>query len=178
FVLPPREIADDLLRCYWDYSHPVFPVLHRPTVMSEYEKFWAPGSFPDRHANETNNFTRTLSYITVNMVFAIGSQFTTVVKPAAVSGYGAEFYQRSRKLMNFEIMDSVQLATIQILLLTGVYLYYEQPTTYADRCWNIVGLTIRSSQALGLHSEYVGVPLGQLDREMRRRVWHCAILLD
>ena len=178
FVLPPREIADDLLNCYWKFSHPVFPVLHRPSFMSKYKKVWSPRYYTDQPDNDRDDIARTISYVTLNMLFAIGSQFTTVVSPSARSSYGDEFYQRSRKLTNFEIMDGVQLPTIQVLLLTGVYLYYEQPTKYADRCWNVVGLAIRAAQGLGLHLEEMTSSFSQLDGEMRRRVWHCAVLLD
>jgi hypothetical protein len=179
FVLPPRETADNLLNCYWEYSHPVFPVLHRPTFMARYAKLWVPSAVAGEADDDEGAIAQTIFHVTLNVVFAIGCQFTAVVGPAARSRYGNEFYQRSRKLANFEILDAVQLAIIQYFLLTAVYLYYEQPAEYADRCWNVVGLAVRASQALGLHLDQKTAQISsQLAREMNRRVWHCAIMLD
>ncbi|KAK2688920.1 hypothetical protein QWA68_012498 [Fusarium oxysporum] len=30
--LPDRQLADTLFRCFWDFIHPVFPILHRPSI--------------------------------------------------------------------------------------------------------------------------------------------------
>lgn len=147
--------------------------------MAQYQKLWEPSGTAGGPEDEDNCNARTLLYIKLNAVFAIACQFTTVVNPSARSAYGNEFYQRSRKLVNFEILDGVQIATIEYLLLHAVYLYYEQPTEYADRCWNVVGLAIRAAQGLGLHmKETPSTQVGQLEREIRRRIWHCAVILD
>lgn len=38
--IPPRNIADRLLRRYWDAVHPVARVLHRPSFAQRYETLW------------------------------------------------------------------------------------------------------------------------------------------
>lgn len=177
-MLPPRGTADDLLGSYWEFSHPVFPILHRPTFIEQYQKLWVPGISATRAEDDAAGSTKTIFHIQLSLVFAVASQFTTLVDPSARTSYGNEFYQRSRKLVNFEILDGVQLATVQCLLLHAVYLYYEQPTEYTDRCWNVVGFAIRAAQGLGLHLNGATSRLVQREREMRRRIWHCAIMLD
>jgi len=175
-MLPSREVADHLMSCYWQQSHPIFPVLHRPTCTAAYEKIWMSGNSPE---TARDSIAQTIFLASLNMIFAIGSHSTDLVSPAERSSFGNNFYQRCRKLINFEILDGVQQSTIQLLLLMGVYLYYEQPSKAADRCWNTVGLAIRAAQGLGLHLDALTEQSSsQLVREMRRRIWHCAMLMD
>ena len=177
--LPTRDMSDNLLSYYWQQSHPVFPVLHRPTFMASYEKMWISRRVGKTPETERDSITQTIFLASLNMVFAIGSHFTTLIYPQHRSRYGSDFYQNCRKLINFEILDGVQQSTIQLLLLMGVYLYYEQPSKAADRCWNVIGLAIRSAQGLGLHLDTLSEQLSsQLVREMRRRIWYCALLMD
>jgi hypothetical protein len=179
FRLPSREFADDLLRCYWEFSHSLFPIIHRETFKKSYKMLWITGSSRDESDDEEVSLSRHLFHITLNIVFAIGCHFTELISPAERTKHGDRFYQYSRKLINFEILDDVQLGKIQMLLLTAVYLFYEQPSKYADRCWNVMGLAIRGCQGLGLDlDEPKALYRSQLDREMRRRTWNCAVLFD
>ena len=36
-ALPERHVADDLLANFWENVHPIFPVLHRPSITGYYE---------------------------------------------------------------------------------------------------------------------------------------------
>jgi hypothetical protein len=177
--LPARDFADDLLRCYWEFSHSLFPIVHRETFISSYQMLWTTDSSRDESDDERVSISRNLFHITLNIIFAIGCHFTELINPTERTQYGDRFYQYSRKLINFEILDDVQLGKIQMLLLTAVYLFYEQPSNYPDRCWNVMGLAIRSCQGLGLDlDEPKSLYRSQLDREMRRRTWNCAVLFD
>jgi hypothetical protein len=63
-----------------------------------------------------------------------------------------------------------------MLLVSGVYL---QSTRYASRCWNVIGLAIRTAQSLGLHLDLTKYrPDNQLNKEMARRIWHTCLVLD
>jgi len=177
--LPSREMSDNLVSYYWQQSHPVFPILHRPTFMASYEKMWTSRSIGKAPENEHDSVAQTIFHASLNMVFAIGSNFTPLIYPQHRSRYGNDYYQNCRKVINYEILDGVQQSTIQLLLLMGVYLYYEQPSKAADRCWNVIGLAIRAAQGLGLHLDTLSEQSSsQLVREMRRRIWYCAMLMD
>lgn len=39
-VLPLRRNADDFLVCYWEFIHPVFPLLHQTSFMTQYASLW------------------------------------------------------------------------------------------------------------------------------------------
>lgn len=36
-VLPRRKMADEYLYCFWEFVHPLCPVLHKPSVLRQYE---------------------------------------------------------------------------------------------------------------------------------------------
>lgn len=174
-VYPTRRTSGDYLSCYWEFCHPVFPVLHRPTFMKRYEQLWECGDSPDQHDPSTMiekvTFTSTL-----NLLFALGCQFSKLVAPENRTSAAEEFYQRSRQIFIYDVHDSNSIALVQMLLLTGIYL---QSTRHAARCWNVVGLAIRTAQSLGLHSESHGhVGDNQTQRETRRRIWHVCVTLD
>ena len=169
-VLPLRRSADDFLACYWEFVHPVFPLLHKTSFIDQYERFWA-SSKGDRGGSD--DIEEPMVMAILNLVFALGCKYSTLVHSSQKSSTADEFYQRTRVLSEFSILDAMSIATVQMLALSGVYL---QSTQYASRCWNSVGLAIRAAQSLGLHSESRGVKASsQLEREIRRRVWHtCA----
>ncbi|TEY44385.1 hypothetical protein BOTCAL_0352g00050 [Botryotinia calthae] len=172
FVLPQRQQADEFLNCYWEFVHPVFPLLNLRTFNATYERLWLSSPGKGLDGDELNE---TIFHATLNLVFALGCQYSKDVPPQRKSSYEDKLYRRSRRLLNFEILDALQLSLVQLFLLTGVYL---QSTEHANRCWNVVGLAIRTAQGLGLNTENNSHRTSQSGYEIKRRVWHCCILLD
>lgn len=172
FILPQRQQADDFLNCYWEFVHPVFPLLDLQSFNVTYERLWvsAPGK-----AFNGDELPETIYHATLNLVFALGCQYSNDVPPHRKSSYADELYRRSRRLLNFEILDALELSLVQLFLLTGVYL---QSTEHANRCWNVVGLAIRTAQGLGLNAGNNSHRENQRTVEIRRRVWYSCILLD
>jgi len=72
-------------------------------------------------------------------------------------------------------LGAPSLQIVQLLVLRGIFLLY---TPDVDRCWNTVGAALRVAEALGLQSAGTTLATNQLDREMRRRVWHICVFLD
>ena len=172
-VLPLRRNADDFLACYWEFVHPVFPLLHKTSFIDQYERVWA-SSKGDRA--RPDDIEEPTFMAILNLVFALGCKYSTLVHSSQKSSTADEFYQRTRVLSEFFILDSTSVATVQLLALSGVYL---QSTEYASRCWNSVGLAVRAAQSLGLHTESKGIrAASQLEREIRRRIWHTCVSLD
>ncbi|UJO19783.1 Sorbicillinoid biosynthetic cluster transcription factor sor3 [Fulvia fulva] len=173
-VLPRRRQADHFLLCFWEFIHPLFPVLHKPSFMLKYERLWVEDDqIQAAHESEAEEaiFTSTL-----NLVFALGSKFSTQVDPSQKVSVADDFYQRSRQSYPFDILDSTSINLVQILVLTAVYL---QSTEHASRCWNSLGLAIRMGQSLGLHVDHGSrKAITQLELEMRRRIWHTCMNLD
>lgn len=173
-VLPMRRQADNFLLCYWEFIHPLFPVLHRPTFLRKYDRLWTEGDDTQTHYDteaEEAIFTSTL-----NLVFALGCKFSSLIDASQKASVADDFYQRSRQSYPYDILDSTSISLVQMLILTGVYL---QSTQHASRCWNSVGLAIRMAQSLGLHVDHSSrKSITQLELEMRRRIWHSCVHLD
>lgn len=146
-VYPSRALSDDYTRCFWEFIHPLFPIRHRPSFMVRYERLWS---------TQTDNMPQTCNtkvdesiFVSIlNLVFALGCQFSIHISPSRRASVASGFYERSRRLFVYDVMDTVSFPAVQMLLLTGVYL---QSTRHADRCWNAIGLAIRAAQTLGLH---------------------------
>lgn len=175
-MLPRRRNADDFLACYWEFIHPLFPVLHKPSFLKQYQALWSSETTPEARDLENLGLEELVFTATLNLVFGLGCKFSNLVAPAQKNSMSEEFYQKSRHLLLFEVLDTTSLSLVQMMCLTGVYL---QSTQHANRCWNSVGLAIRVAQSLGLHLNDDGrKKIPQLELEMRRRVWHTCVNLD
>ncbi|KXH56079.1 hypothetical protein CSAL01_07445 [Colletotrichum salicis] len=172
-MLPERWLADSLLRSFWDFVHPVFPILHRPSFTASYEAVWQ----PSQNRPPNRDYKDIVFHATLSIVLALGCQRTDQVSVSEQVRLANRFYKQSVKLVSVDTLDHSSLQLVQLFLLRGVYLHYTQ---YADRCWNTVGVALRVAQGLGLHSRGDGPASSesQLKREMRRRVWHCCLTLD
>ncbi|KAL7951982.1 fungal-specific transcription factor domain-containing protein [Trichoderma barbatum] len=170
-LLPEKNLADSLINTYWRYSHPVFPVLHRPSFMKKYENLWkSTESFS--LSKYTGNDIILLAMI--NIVLAIGCQRSEHC-PANWRKRDAEsLYRRSVRLISAETLDSYSFEVVQLFLLRVIYLQY---TPFASRCWSTLGITQRVAYGLGLHKD-APESMNQLEREMRRRVWHVSVIMD
>lgn len=169
-MIPLRRNADNYLQCFWDFIHPLFPILHRPSFNTSYERLWD----PQGSAEEADGSVTFIPML--NLVFALGCQFSNLVPAERKPETAAAFYGRSRSVLLYDVLGSTQVSVIQWLLLSAIYL---QSTNLATNCWTSVGLAIRLAQNIGLHLEPVGnVTESQIDREMRRRVWHTCVVLD
>ncbi|EME77312.1 uncharacterized protein MYCFIDRAFT_60126 [Pseudocercospora fijiensis CIRAD86] len=173
-VLPRRRQADNFLLCYWEFIHPLFPVLHKPTFTRKYEALWLDSEMIQREHDTEAEEAAFMS--TLNLVFAIGCKFSGLVEPAQKQSVAEDFFQKSRQAYPFDVLDSNSISVVQMLVLTGVYL---QSTQHASRCWNSIGLAIRMAQCLGLHVDHNGRhSMSQVELQMRRRIWHTCVSLD
>ena len=139
-LLPHRRNADDFLHCFWEFVHPVFPVIHKTSFVTRYETLWLPETETLKIGKDTMDVEEVMFTSNLNLIFALGCQFSELVPASQKAAMANDFYQRSRHNFLFDILDSGSMATVQMLLLTGIYL---QSTRNASRCWNSIGLAIR-----------------------------------
>lgn len=176
-VLPRRRVADDIVAQYWSFVHPLFPVLYEPIFMAAYEKAWTSqpdgGVVADERCHE---FEEALFLSTLNVMFAIGTRFSGSVPDMEKSDMAQEFYNRSRQIFTYDVLDCTSLPVLQMVLLQGIYL---QSTTEVTRCWNVIGVATRMAQSLGLHLDQTYQRLkSTYAREMGKRLWHSCLVLD
>jgi hypothetical protein len=176
-VLPRRRVADDIIAQYWQFVHPLFPIIHEPTFMVAYEKSWTSqpnsGTIADKRRRE---FEEALFFSTLNVMFALGTRFCGSVPATEKSDMSREFYNRSRQILPFDVLDCTSIPVLQMVLLQGIYL---QSTTEVSRCWNVIGVATRMAQSLGLHLDQTYQHQKTVyAREMGKRLWHSCLILD
>ncbi|KAJ5261204.1 hypothetical protein N7478_011799 [Penicillium angulare] len=105
-----------------------------------------------------------------DMIFALVCQMENEEESAD------HFYRKSRHSYAIDTIDDPSLKTVQLLVLTGIYL---QSTKFASRCWTVVGSAIRYAHYLGLDVQDEELSSrAEHGYVMRRRVWHSCIILD
>ena len=187
--LPMRKRADSLLTLYFAEVHRSSPILHQRTFSRQYERLWL--------SQSSTSLTKPTHCVglckqkcqgrlfpsTLNVVFALGSLYDSG-SPERNAAQADSFFQLARGIDLLDILQSeVALEPMQFGLLLATYL---QSTERFSECWNIVVLTTRVAQSIGLHfsdSEvgkrgFVAPVATQLDREMRSRVWYSCIVLQ
>lgn len=163
-VIPSRRTADRLLYAYFKYVHTLFPWLHEPSFRSQYEQVWTTQS---TYVTEEDP----LFYCLLNLVLALGCQFSTLLENSMHKG--DTFFNRAKSLLGTSLYYVGSLKVVQALLLMGLYL---QSTNRPNQCWNVLGMGIRVAQGLGFHVEPNQGDL--VERECRRRAWWGCVLMD
>jgi len=89
-VVPERGLCDDLVRGFFTFVHPVFPILHHPAFEATYSALWQKES--TRYFNHMAD--KTVFYATLNIMFALGCMFSDRVDQASRVKVADRFYQR------------------------------------------------------------------------------------
>lgn len=171
--VPEPDVDLGLMESFWKNIHPIFPLLHRPSILQAYELLCEPHRAESRKDYQENNTFQAI----LNIVFALGIQYDKQLPFEQRVKSANAFYQRSLSLVPSNAIDYPTQAHVQLFLLTAVYLH---STAYANRCWDMVGAGLRVAIGLGLFREggsFHGKE-SQLKREMRRRIWFCCVVLD
>ncbi|KAJ0379584.1 hypothetical protein COL26b_002092 [Colletotrichum chrysophilum] len=119
-MLPERWLADSLMESFWEFVHPVFPILHKPSFIASYKALWK----PTKDRNHKRDFKDVVFHSTLSIVLALGSQRTDQVSVAEQANLTDKFYKQSVKLISVDTLDHSSLQVVQLLLLRGVYLHY------------------------------------------------------
>lgn len=181
-ALPPRPLADSLLKIFWDRVYYLYPFFYKPAFQSAYERLWIPsGSVlpPDKKSDiglgdSDCGENSTIFYCALNCMLALScsfSNFATTDKTAMIR----TFFLRAKDFLGTDFIDYNNLGVIQSLLLIALIL---QSTPFPRRCWNAVGIATRIAIGLGLHVEEPHGRRSELELEVRRRTWHGCVMLD
>ncbi|KAL2829600.1 hypothetical protein BJY01DRAFT_240624 [Aspergillus pseudoustus] len=183
-LLPPRALADHLVDCYFSRIHTLYPFVHKQAFLSCYELVWEPRAGKlDTAANTYLSaglglgdiaVSTTTFYYGLNIVFAMGCQFSDLVH--AERGTTSEaFFHRCKRALDVEYLERGDFALVQIILLMAHYL---QGSQTPNRCWHAIGTACRLAQGVGLHTVRGDEHRSFAQRQMRRRVWHGCRMLD
>lgn len=167
YILPSRKGADNLLDVYWFAVHPLYPFLDRRQFQNMYEGIWA---------GEPSESDESLLLCTLNVVFALASQFSESLAPRERESSARKYFDRAQDLLNLDLWDIGSVQLVQCLLLMGQYL---QSTNSPHQAWMVTGLTVRIAEGLGLHLPETSVRIDDVhQRELVRRLWHGCVVMD
>jgi Fungal specific transcription factor domain len=167
YDLPSRKTADCLLDVYWNAVYPLYPFLDRRQFQYLYEGIWA---------GDPSESDESLMMCTLNVVFALASQFSDVLAPKERESSARKYFDRAQDLLNLDLWDIGSVQLVQCLLLMGQYL---QSTNSPHQAWMVTGLTVRIAEGLGLHLPETSARIDDMhQKELVRRLWHGCVVMD
>lgn len=167
-LLPPRELADDLVDAYLRTTETLYRVLHIPSFRREYENFWL----------QWSEVTPNKAFLVLlKLVLAIGASTydeNFSLRSSAVTWV----YEAHTYLSDPQIKSRLGLQYIQTNLL--LLIAREATGVDSDSVWISAGSLIRTAINIGLHKDPTGLLVGSVPRivsEMRRRLWNTILEL-
>lgn len=175
---PKKEEFDDIIYIYWDYIHPLIPVIDKEQTMVKYIKFW------DELHNETSpRFDIDSGVLFLGMLLAVKTAFeVNITDPAEVKKSIAEknriydTFEKFKMFFGFKTNPNISYIQASIILYQTCAIYFIGLFTYT-------AALARQAEFMGLHRD----PLlhdvypnknNTKDVEIRRMVWHYVRYLD
>ncbi|OGM44287.1 fungal specific transcription factor [Aspergillus bombycis] len=158
-----QEMADHLVLSYLTREYANLPILDLLQFQSTYETARTEQDI----AAGPSSFHGIL-----NTIFGLSGLSTNDVNDEDVTS----FFNRGQR-MSRDMENSGSLCErIQSYILQSQYLY---ATGNSRSAWMFIGFAIRTAQVLGLHFKTGGHDTrGRRDRELARRLWHSAMILE
>lgn len=162
FLLPPRDLCDDIVEAYFEKIHPMMPFLNRSQFMRKY-----------------NDLVNPPSLLLLQSMLLAGSRVCK--NPALLDSSGSPdlasltFYKRAKALFdaNYE-KDSVVI--VQSVLLLGWWWEGPEDVTKNSFYWSRVGLSI--AQGFGLHRSVEKTNMPVATKKTWKRMWWCLFQRD
>lgn len=168
WVLPPRRAADEMLQCYWNEGHAMYPFIHRPRFQSTYRNLWTgEGEIgAERH-----------TYCLLNAIFALACQITKRFCPSEKEHDAEVYFRRAKQLLEISVLYGGSLEAVQALLLMVQYL--QSTNSAADSCRMVLEMAVQIARRLGFHLPATSAgEETQADCELIRRLWYGCIFMD
>lgn len=182
-VLPPRNLADHLLDCFWERVFCLYPFFDRESFQQAYENLWVPENHASHkltHLNvglgdQLNSGQNSIVFnCALNIIFALGCQFSKLPVQDRES-HSNTFFLRAKRHIGLDMVDIHSIGVVQTLLVVALFL---QSTPYPHRCWNSTGMACRLALGLGLHETHPEDSKDPLEQEIHRRTWHGCVIMD
>lgn len=176
---PKKEYFDDTIYLYWDYIHPLIPVVDRKTTMVKYIKFWEDFRNPIEPKFDIDSGVLFLAMLlAVNTAFEISEKNNNEKSPTFSMQKTKLFDTFEKFKLIFGFRTNPNLAYIQssIILFQSSCIYYMGIFTYTSAI-------SRQAEFMGLHRD----PLlhdvqpnkkNMREVEVRRQTWHFVRILD
>lgn len=162
FLLPARDLCDDLIENYFEKVHPVIPIINRTQFMRRYND---PSSPP--------------SLLLVQAMLIAGSRVCR--NPALLDSDGSPrlatltFYKRAKALFdcNYELD---RIAMIQAAVLLGWWSDGPEEATRNVFYWTRIAIAI--AQGVGMHRSVDKSKMPEIEKRMWKRIWWGLFIRD
>jgi hypothetical protein len=162
FPLPPMDMMRHLVEEYFDAIHWFSLVIYEPNFRTKFVSLEDGLAYPSQKT----------FLVLLSVVLGMGAWYRSH-KSATDANYPTENWRdRSTFLLKgaesqlIELMNRSSMASVQTCILLGSYFVYHGKPTLS---FALLGATIKTAQALGLHREPARGDFAQL--EERKRVW-------
>ncbi|KAI0022519.1 fungal-specific transcription factor domain-containing protein [Xylariomycetidae sp. FL0641] len=168
-VLPDKVQADILLAQYFECVDPVYPMIHRHTFYSEYERFWI---------LTPSDKTDAAFVALIFVMLALGTQFVSNTS-SKDRKQTAEFYASAsnQALRMSSYLSTASIPSLQAMVLIGYFLINDN---HASDGWAFAGILMRQAYAMGLHRDpnIVTPDATPFEKQQRRKLWQAVLLQD
>ncbi|KAF8443457.1 fungal-specific transcription factor domain-containing protein [Terfezia claveryi] len=163
---PSRLSSDHLITAFFQQYHPLFPILHRPSFLKQYEKLISCSEISTVPSKILSKY----SLVQLYLVFAIAARNSEMHNKAEVKLFDIHW----RWFLDAILLDS-SLETVQCLVLAQLYCFvssdYERLAQYKSLC---VAAVLR----LGLNRAQRDFTNNAVLTELNKRVFWCVYCLD
>ncbi|PNS17050.1 hypothetical protein CAC42_5014 [Sphaceloma murrayae] len=165
-TLPPEPEMRAILTAYFSNTNLIYPVIHEPTFMKDYNEA------------KTSGFAKVrmtwlgLLHMMIAMAISIGKGQDSIEDRFARSFV---YYDRGARLCQREMLRGTTIETVQFLLVMSLYLQGAQKSV---QTFTIHGLAVKACFSLGLHSTQSAHRFSAVENEVRKRTFYTCVLLD
>lgn len=163
FLLPPRDVCDDLVETYFSKIAPQIPVVNKTHFMAQY-----------------HNATDPPPLLLLQVIFLAASRVSK--NPALVdkqtgttNNASMTFWKRAKALYDADYEDD-KVVVIQALLLLSWW--WEGPEDVTRNVWYWIGTAIRVAQGIGMHRSVAKSKMSLLQKRTWRRIWWTCFAQD
>ncbi|KAJ4202392.1 Transcriptional activator of fatty acid utilization [Fusarium solani] len=162
FLLPPRSLCDELIEAYFEWVHPIIPIVNRTRFMRQYRD---PDDSPPVLLLQSILLAGSRACRSPELVDANGS--TT---PA-----GFAFFKRAKALYDANY-EADRVTIVQSLLLMGWYWEGPDDVTKNISYWSHLAIAV--AQGSGMHRSVEQSQLSLSDKRLWKRIWWALFTRD
>lgn len=160
-ILPPKNVASELIEAVWDNACVLFRFYHRPSFIRDLDLLYE--TDPDDYTNKQYKILPLVySIMAVGVLFSMDKCERLGFKDVS-EGY--KYFVAARKLI--DIADARDTYAIQSIVMMIIFL---QCSARLSTCYSYIGVALRSSLRAGLHRK-VAHHFDPIESETRKRLF-------
>jgi proline utilization trans-activator len=166
-LLPSKDVTDTFVNAYFEQVHPNYLLFHRNTFQARYESMFVQPPLLVRDVEP--------GWICcIFMILVFGAQ-ALEDRDKKQSVQIQRHYLDMVQARLHQLISATTLVNVQALLLLQLY---QHNCTERNSAFVLLGCASRMAMALGMHREGTSGGFGEMEREVRKRVWWTAYTFE